>query len=138
MHLRLHRHRGHLFWHPSNPQSLSKFHDNTLKSLFRVVKSSLLRRVDLLDEHLVPCYLRRLEREKEALSRISLNELYSVPEMMGRTYLNNVEDLKEEEENEAEKENNNVDDSSLTITLEERCPSSTTTTREEEEFLLKQ
>jgi hypothetical protein len=103
MHLRLHRHGGHLFWHPSNPHSMDRYHDNTLKSLLRVLKSSFLRGVDLLDEHLVPTYLRRLEREKDALSKISLNELYNVPEIMGAAFLDNVEDLKKEEDVEEKK-----------------------------------
>ncbi|KAL3906805.1 MAG: hypothetical protein SGILL_009126, partial [Bacillariaceae sp.] len=85
MHLRLHRTGGHLFWHPSGP-GMQHYHENTWKSLMRVFRSALTREVDLLEEHLVPCYLQRLENEKESLSSVTLNNLYSDPQLMGATY----------------------------------------------------
>ncbi|KAG7354552.1 lipase class 3 [Nitzschia inconspicua] len=85
MHLRLHRHGGLLFWHPSGP-GMQKYHDNTLKSMMRIFRSALTRRVDLLSEHLVPCYLRRLEAERETLSQLTLSDLYHDPDLIYATH----------------------------------------------------
>jgi hypothetical protein len=85
MHLRLHRKGGHVFWHPSGPR-MHDYHDNTFKSLMRVFRSALTRNVDLLAEHMVPCYLQRLEGEKESLSSLTLNELYNDPDLICETY----------------------------------------------------
>jgi Lipase (class 3) len=85
MHLRLHRDGGHLFWHPSGP-GMQLYHDNTLKSMMRVFRSAMTRRVDLLSEHLVPCYLRRLEAERDSLSQLTLEDLYNDPNIIDATH----------------------------------------------------
>ena len=96
------------------------------------MKSSWIRGVDLLDEHLVPCYLRRLDREKQSLSQISLNELYHTTDIMGTTYLNNVEHLLQEKKDDEEEEGAGVDHNENII---QECSSSAT---KESEYLLKQ
>jgi hypothetical protein len=70
MHLQLHRKSGFSFWRPNGPGN------NTWSSLIQVLRFSIMQRSDVFDEHSVPSYLRRLEREKEALSLLTLDDLY--------------------------------------------------------------
>ena len=85
MHLRLHRNGGHLFWHPSGP-GMQQYHDNSMASLMRVFRSAINRDVDLLAEHLVPCYLQRLQQEKESLGTVTMNDLYNDPNLICSSY----------------------------------------------------
>ena len=70
MHLQLHRGSGFSLWRPDGPGN------NTWSSLIQMLRFSLTQRSDLFNEHSIPSYLRRLEREKEALSLVRLNDLY--------------------------------------------------------------
>jgi Lipase (class 3) len=83
MHLSLRRQRGHVLWHPSGRGGVEHRNDNSWRSLMGVLRSSIIQGTDLFQDHLVPAYLRRLEREKESLQKRTLNELYRDPELVG-------------------------------------------------------
>ena len=68
---------------------MQQYHDNTMPSLMRVFRSALSREVDLLAEHMVPCYLQRLEVEKESLDSLTLNDLYNNPDLICSSYHDN-------------------------------------------------
>lgn len=70
MHLQLHRDGGHSLWYPNGPGN------NTWSGLMQVLRNSIIQSTDLFEEHMVPAYLRRLEREREPLQQVTLNEVY--------------------------------------------------------------
>lgn len=87
MHLRLRRRHGHIVWHPSGSMrredSNNKNGTSTWSSLMGVLRSSIVQGTDLFQQHMVPAYLKRLEREREALQKLTLNDLYRNPDLMG-------------------------------------------------------
>lgn len=83
MHLRLRRRQGHVLWHPSGRGGQDFKNDNSWSSLMGVLRSSIVQGTDLFQQHLVPAYLSRLEREKGSLRKLTLNDLYRDHELVG-------------------------------------------------------
>jgi hypothetical protein len=88
MHLRLRRRCGHIVWHPSGlgmTQDSNTRNGNSAawSGLMGVLRSSITQGGDLFNQHMVPAYLERLELERDALQKLTLDDLYRNPDLMG-------------------------------------------------------